>query len=121
MTETTRRDESEIVTELKEVGRQMRGILDAAWESEKRRELESEISEGLSSLGAQIEGIAKEIRDSEEAHKLRADIEEIREAARKGELSAVAREELLDVLRSINAELRKLRDAWAGRAAEKKD
>ena len=115
MTEESRPEDNEVVDELKEIGQQLRGLFETAWESEKRRELETEIREGMNSLGAQIEDLAEEIKGSEEMARLRAEVQELREAARKGELGTAAREELLGVLRVINAELQKLRDTWAER------
>ena len=113
MTDETHTEGKEVVAELKQVGQQLRGLFETAWESEKRQELETEFREGISSLGTQIEDLAKDIGQSEEMARLRSEAKEIRDAARTGKLGTTAREEFLKVLRVINAELQKLRDTWA--------
>ena len=113
MTDETHTEEKEVVAELKQVGQQLRGLFETAWESEKRQELETEFREGISSLGTQIEDLANDISKSEEMARLREEAQEIRDAARTGKLGTAAREEFLKVLRVINSELQKLRDTWA--------
>ena len=53
MTDDTPTPENELADELRNLGHNLKGILQAAWESEERRKLQNEIQAGLARSGLQ--------------------------------------------------------------------
>ncbi len=98
---------NDVVTELHELGKNLRQALRDAWESEERKKLQGEIETGLSDLGKMLSQAASEFAESPTGQGLKADVEDLHERIRSGEVEAKVRSDLLAALRTVNAELKK--------------
>jgi hypothetical protein len=94
------------------LGRNLKSILQAAWESEERRKLQQELETGLAELGRSLNQTVDDFKESPTGQRLRADAEDLRTRIRTGEIETEVRDDLLSVLRRVNVELEKA----AGRA-----
>ena len=103
MTSDSPPPENELADELRNLGQNLKGILQAAWESEERRKLQKEIQAGLAELQKTVADLAA----SPSGQRLKAEVQDLGERARSGQVEAQLRNDLLAALRTINAELEK--------------
>lgn len=103
MSDDTPPPENEVVNELRNLGQNLKGILQAAWESEERRKLQSEIEAGLAEVQKAVGGFAA----SPAGQRLKAEVHDLGERVRSGRVESQLRNDLLAALRTINAELEK--------------
>jgi len=99
----------DVAGELRELGKNLAGILRSAWESDERKRLQEEIQAGLNDLGETFNEAAAEFQSSQTGQRLKEDVEEIRGKIRSGEMEVKVREEILSALRMVNNELEKTR------------
>ena len=97
----------DLAAELKELGNNLKDILQTAWESEERKKLQGEIESGLSQLGESLNQAVDEFKESPAGQRMRSDAENLRTRIKTGEMENEIREDLLSVLRTVNAELQK--------------
>jgi DNA topoisomerase VI subunit B len=95
--------ENEVVNELRNLGQNLKGILQAAWESEERQKLQKEIESGL----AELQKTVAEFAASPAGQRLKAEVHDLGERVRSGRVESQLRGDLLAALRAINAELEK--------------
>jgi hypothetical protein len=98
----------EVASEFKDLGENLKSILQNAWESEERKNLQREIESGLANLGKTLEQAAKEFKESEAGQRLKADAEDLHQRIRSGEVETRVRDDLLAALRKVNSELEKV-------------
>jgi hypothetical protein len=96
-----------LASEFHNLGENLKKIFIEAWESEERRKFQMEIEEGLSDLGDSLKQTAKEINDSETGQKVKAEAEDLRDRIQSGEVADKIHQDLLSVLKKVNAELEK--------------
>jgi len=99
--------EGSLAAEFQNLGKNLKDALRAAWEGEDRKKLHQEIETGLMALGKALNEAATEFSESPTGQRLKAESEELRERLRSGEIASRTRDELLALLRRINAELEK--------------
>jgi hypothetical protein len=102
-----RKPSGDLVAELQELGRNLKDILQTAWESQERKKLQSEIESGLSQLGDSLNQAVDEFKESPAGQRVKSDAENLRAKIKTGEVENEIREDLLSVLRTMNAELQK--------------
>ena len=95
--------ENEVVNELRNLGQNLKGILQAAWESEERQKLQKELESGL----AELQKTVAEFAASPTGQKIKAEVHDLGERVRSGHVESQLRSDLLAALRTINAELEK--------------
>ncbi len=105
----------EVAEELRNLGKNLKDILVAMWESEERKRVQDEIEKGLNDLGSTLNEAAAEFNQSPTGQRIKSDVEDLRQRMRNGEMEATLRSELLNALRMANEELGK---ANARRAAK---
>ena len=110
---------NEIVEEFRRLGENLKGTIEAAWESDQRKNLSKEIQEGLRQLSDSIEKAATDIAEKPRVQKLREDVDDIAERVRSGEVGEKARSGLRSALDKINTELEKTTASLHG--GEKED
>jgi HD-GYP domain-containing protein (c-di-GMP phosphodiesterase class II) len=98
---------SDIASEFRQLGNNLKSILQSAWESEERKKLQQEIESGLAELGDSLNKTISEFKESPEGQRLKADVDDFRTRLRSGEVEVQARGELLSILRKVNDELQK--------------
>ena len=103
MTDDTPTPENELADELRNLGYNLKGILQAAWESEERRKLQNEIQAGL----AELQKTVAEFVTSPTGQRLKAEVQDLGGRVRGGQVESQLRSDLLAALRTINAELEK--------------
>ena len=103
MTDDTPTPENELADELRNLGHNLKGILQAAWESEERRKLQNEIQAGL----AELQKTVADFSASPSGQRLKFEMQDLGERVRSGQVESQLRDDLLAALRTINAELEK--------------
>lgn len=103
MTDQTPPPENELVDELKNLGQNLKGVLQAAWESDERRKLQQELQKGMDEFQKAIANF----ESSPTGQKLKSEAHDLSERLRTGEVESKLRDDLLSALRTLNAELTK--------------
>jgi len=93
--------------QLNELGKNLRQVLQAAWESDERRKVQKEIEDGLANLGASLSQAAKDFSNSPTGQNLKEDVRDMQERWRTGEVRSKVHTEIMDALRTVNNELQK--------------
>lgn len=109
--ETPKTDESapnEILDELREMGKNLSEALKSAWDSEERKKLQKEIEDGLSEVSSSLSQAARDFKESSAGQTLKSDVADFQERLRTGEVESKVRSEIVDALRIVNNELRKV-------------
>lgn len=96
-----------ISDQLNELGKNLRNILQSAWQSEERKKLQGEIEEGLNSMKDSINQAAQEFANTPTGKTITDDVKDFQERWRSGEVSSKARSEISEALRKVNDELQK--------------
>lgn len=99
---------SEILDELREMGKNLRDALQTAWDSEERKKLQKEIEEGLSEVSSGVRQAFSDFTDTPTGQNIKADVADFQQRVHTGEVSTKVRSEILDALRIVNNELRKV-------------
>ncbi len=97
----------EILTELRELGKNLQDLLRSVWESEERKKVQREIETGLSDLTSTLTKAAKDFSDSPAAKGIKTDLEDLGQRIRTGEVETKVRTEVIDALRTANQGLKK--------------
>jgi len=100
--------QSDIPSQFRELGENLKSFFHSAWESEESQKLRQELKTGLDELGKATNEAVDEFRASETGQKLKAEAEDFKSRVETGEVEAKAREEISKVLSFINTELGKL-------------
>jgi hypothetical protein len=103
MTDQTPPPENELADELKNLGQNLKGIVQAAWESDERRKLQQEIEKGVN----EFQKAVSDFETSTTGQKLKSEVQDLGERLRAGEVESKLRGDLLAALRSLNAALAK--------------
>lgn len=98
--------------ELRQLGRNLKTVLEAAWESEERRRLQTELASALEEVATALSSSAHDMLNSPAAQKFHDEVEAWREKIRQSDLSQQVHSELLDALRRVNAQLSGLAERW---------
>ena len=94
--------------EFRNLGNNLKNILQTAWESAERKKFQQEIEAGLNEIGKSLNQAVTEIKDSPAGQQFKEDAHDLHERMRSGELESKARSELLSVLQQINTEIQKV-------------
>ena len=97
---------SEILDELRELGENLRSLLQSAWESDERRKMQQEIETGLNDLYTSLSQAVKEFSDSPTGQNLKSDLEDLEERFRTGEVETKIRAEVISALHAANEGLK---------------
>jgi hypothetical protein len=112
MTDNTTNDDKStndnISDQLNELGKNLRQVLQSAWESEERRKLQKEIEVGLANLGESLSEAAKDFSNSPAGQSLKEDVIDMHERWRTGEVQSKVHSDIMDALRKVNSELQKV-------------
>ncbi len=108
-----------VVEELRSLGRQLGETFRAAWASEERQRIEAEIREGIQIFVSEVDKAFGEVRQSEVPHRVREEAGQLADSLKSGELPQKARSGMVEGLRRLSDELRKLADSFTPRSREK--
>lgn len=104
--------QSDVVDELRNLGKQFGETIRAAWYSEERRQFESEMREGVHTFSKEIGKAFDEIIASEPAQKAKAEASDFKSKAESGDLAQKTRSSLSLGLRRLSEELSKMADSF---------
>jgi hypothetical protein len=107
------KSQDSLVEEFRNLGQNLINTLRTAWESQERKLIQEEIEEGLADLAVTFKQEAAAFRDSPTGQRLKSDAEELRQRMRSGEVESRMRTELLNALRLINSELKKVSTSFS--------
>lgn len=102
-----------LAEEFRNLGKNLFGALQAAWESPERKRLQDEFINDMSELGATLKREAESFSQSPAGQQMKADVDELGERFRTGQAQEQMRKELIDILRSANTELGKVINRWS--------
>jgi ElaB/YqjD/DUF883 family membrane-anchored ribosome-binding protein len=94
-----------ISNQLNELGKNLRQILQSAWQSEERKKLQNEIEEGLKGMRDSLNQAAQDFSSTPTGKTISDDVKDFQERWRSGEVQSKARSEIMDALRKVNDEL----------------
>ena len=94
--------------ELGELGKNLVGVLRAAWERPERQKLQQEIEGGLSDLGSTLRKEAKSVAENPVSQRIKTEVGDLGSRVRSGQVEGKVREELVSALHIVNLELQKI-------------
>lgn len=97
----------EILKELRNLGNNLKELLQSAWESEERKKAQKDIEAGLNDLAKTLSQAANDFAQSPTGQTLKADIKDFHERVRTGEVETKVRSEVVSALRAANEGLKK--------------
>jgi len=103
----------DLTGELGDLGKNLVGILRAAWERPERQKLQQEIEGGLSELGNTLRKEAKAVSESPVSQRIKTEVEDLGSRVRGGQVEARVREEMVGALHVLNTELEKVANILA--------
>lgn len=98
--------------EFGKLAQNLRGLFQAAWQSEERARVQRELNTGARELEAMLSTLLNQAAQSESAQRVRAEAEEWQARLRQGEAEAKLRAELTEILQRVNRELEGLANRW---------
>lgn len=98
----------DVVSELKQLGRQLAETLQTAWNSEERQRVENEVREGVKSFVGEVDKAIREVRQSDMAAKVKEEAVEVKNRVESAELGQKTRETFAQGLQWLSEELGKL-------------
>jgi hypothetical protein len=98
----------DIAAEFRQLGQNLADLLRGAWESEDRKKIQQEIETGLNDLGASLKKAGQDFTQSPTGQTLKSDVEDLRQRIKSGEVEAKVRSEIINALRTVNEELKKI-------------
>ncbi|MEW6569099.1 MAG: hypothetical protein AB1449_13240 [Chloroflexota bacterium] len=107
-----RQTPDDLMSELRQLGQNLKAVLQAGWESDERKKAQAELESALGEAAAALHGAGKEFIESPAGQKLRAEVEDLGQKLRRAEVREKAQAELLEALHKVNAELARLAARW---------
>lgn len=103
----------DIADALRDVGRQFASTIQAAWNSQERREFEGEVREGINQFAGEVRKAFQEIKESGAAQKVKEEASEAKERAERADLAQKAQAGLVEGLQKLSQELSRLADQFS--------
>jgi ElaB/YqjD/DUF883 family membrane-anchored ribosome-binding protein len=102
----------EIGQQFQALGESLAAALRAGWQSERTRRQLQELQSGLEAMADEVSGAVKEAASSARAHRVRGQVERATHTARSAGDQALqeVRPQLLNALRQVNTEVKKMID-----------
>lgn len=97
-----------LTDEFSTMGKNLIGILRAAWEHPERQRLQQEIEDGLVGLGVTLRKEAQTVAEHPASQRIKDEVNDLGNRVRSGEVEAKVRTELTGALRIMNTELEKV-------------
>lgn len=102
------KQEPDVSEALRDLGRQFAETMEAAWNSQERRELESEVREGVKHFSEEVQRVFREAKESPAAKRVKVEAEDVRSRVESGDVTHKARSGFVEGLRWLSQELEKL-------------
>ena len=98
---------NEVLDELRNLGNNLKELLQSVWGSEERKKLQGEIEMGIQEIADSLSKAATEFSQTQTGQTLKSDIQDLNQRIQTGQLEAKIRIELLSVLQKANEGLKK--------------
>ena len=112
-TKGTGAPEADVPDALRDLGRQFAETIQAAWNSQERKEFESEVREGVRRFGDEVNKVFAEAKESPAAKKVKEEATEVRTRVESGEVTRKARSGLVEGLQWLSQELARLAEQFS--------
>lgn len=109
----TEEQQPDLISQFRELGENLKSVLQSAWESDEAQQFKEEITDGLEELGNAASQAVKDFNTSEAGARIRTEAKDIKARIESGELESKARSELSKVLDMINTELQKTQNSFS--------
>ena len=109
----TETEQTDVVDELTNLGRQFGEALHSAWYSEERRRFESELREGVNSFVDEIDNAFREVKDSPAGQRAQDESARIKIEVESSEMSGKAKSSIASGLHWLSTELSNLADQFS--------
>jgi len=106
----TEEQQPDLTSQFREMGDNLKNILQSAWGSEEAQKLRHDLKNGLSELGKAANDAVDEFNVSEAGQRIKEETHDLKDRVVSGEVEAKARQEISKALHSINTELQKAID-----------
>lgn len=106
----TEQPQPDLASQFREMGDNLKNILQTAWASEEAQKLRQDIKNGLTEVGKAANDAVDEFNTSEAGQRIKEEAQEVKARVASGEIENKARQEISKVLHTINAELQKAID-----------
>lgn len=103
-----KKKEPDVSEALRDLGRQFAETMQAAWNSQERRELESEVREGVQHFSEEVQRVFKDAKESPAAKRVKEEAEDVKARVESGDVTQKARSGFVEGLRWLSQELEKL-------------
>jgi len=93
------------------LGKNIRDVMDDAWNSEERVRLTDELEEGLADVGAALDDAARRVAEHPETKRLIDEVDDFSDRVRSGALAAELKREFLEAMDELNTRIERSRRA----------
>ena len=119
--EETPKPEKNIADELRDLGDNLKNMLQTAWESEEAQKIKDEISSGLEEINKATNEAVEDISSGKTGQRIRDEAAAVRERVKTGEMKDQLRNDILKVLKVINSEIEDTLNSWKAPEEEASD
>lgn len=110
--------EENVVDEFKNLGKNLVGLLTAAWDNPERKRFQEELENGVIELGNNIRREAEYFSESPTGQRIKSDVEDLGERIRHNQAQEKARQEVIRILQTANSELQRVINRWKAEEQE---
>lgn len=103
-----KKKQPDVAEALRDLGRQFAETIQAAWNSQERRELEAEVREGVQHFSEEVQRVFKDAKESPAAKRVKEEADEVKTRVESGEAAQKARSGFVEGLHWLSQELEKL-------------
>ncbi len=103
----TEQQQQDLTSQFRELGDNLKNIMQTAWQSEEAQKLRQDIKTGLSELGQVANDTVDDFNASEAGQRLKNEAQELKDRVKSGEVESRARQEISKALNVLNTELQK--------------
>jgi hypothetical protein len=101
-------EEDKLAEEFRNLGKNLFGVLQAAWDHPERKRMQAEIENGLREFSNSIQREADNFSKSNTGEKIKSDIGEFGKRINSGETQSRIYEDIISALKTANSELSKV-------------
>ena len=102
----------DITSQFRDLGDQLRNLLQTAWDSDEARQVKEELKIGMHELGRVATEAVEDFKGSEVGEKFKTEAEDFKSRVDSGEVEIKARDEISKAFNIINTELQKAIDSF---------
>jgi len=118
---TEEQNPTDLASQFKELGDNLKNVLQTAWQSDEAHNLRQDLKDGLNELGTAANDAVTEFNATEAGQRIKEEAQEFKSRVQSGEVEARAREEISDILNTLNEELNKAINQLTKSEPEMKD